>query len=235
MPKRAISEVYNSDGKRICGAYSRRTGQPCQRPPMANGRCNQHGGKTPMGRASSNFKHGRYSKYMPAGMRERYFESINEPSVLELIDEIGIIDSRIADRLTALEEKTDVSSSTWRTVRTLWRTFMGHIRSGNQEGQQELLRQLNEVITSGSQQADVWDDLLNLVESRRKLVDSEGRRMEVKANIVTVEQAFYLVSATIDALKEVVYRYADPETARHIIVDASAAYKKNIGHQQITG
>lgn len=39
----------------ICGAHSRRTGKPCQSPPMPNGRCRMHGGKTPI-------KHGLYSK-----------------------------------------------------------------------------------------------------------------------------------------------------------------------------
>ena len=30
--------------KAICGAHARTTGQPCQKPPMANGRCRLHGG-----------------------------------------------------------------------------------------------------------------------------------------------------------------------------------------------
>lgn len=30
--------------KAICGAHSRRTGEPCKSPPMANGRCRMHGG-----------------------------------------------------------------------------------------------------------------------------------------------------------------------------------------------
>ncbi len=40
-----------------CGAHSRRTGQPCRGPAMANGRCRMHGGKA--GRKAT---HGRYSK-----------------------------------------------------------------------------------------------------------------------------------------------------------------------------
>ena len=28
----------------ICGAHARTTGKPCQKPPMANGRCRLHGG-----------------------------------------------------------------------------------------------------------------------------------------------------------------------------------------------
>jgi len=28
----------------VCGAHARTTGSPCQKPPMANGRCRLHGG-----------------------------------------------------------------------------------------------------------------------------------------------------------------------------------------------
>jgi len=31
---------------RLCGAKSKRTGQPCRQPAMANGRCRLHGGKS---------------------------------------------------------------------------------------------------------------------------------------------------------------------------------------------
>jgi hypothetical protein len=31
----------------ICGAYARRTGQPCKGKPMENGRCRMHGGTNP--------------------------------------------------------------------------------------------------------------------------------------------------------------------------------------------
>jgi uncharacterized protein YjcR len=47
-----------------CGAHSRRTGNPCLAPAMANGRCRMHGGKAtgaPKGNQNA-LKHGNYSK-----------------------------------------------------------------------------------------------------------------------------------------------------------------------------
>ena len=42
--------------KVLCGAKARSVeGAPCKLPPMENGRCRFHGGKTPI-------KHGKYSK-----------------------------------------------------------------------------------------------------------------------------------------------------------------------------
>ena len=31
----------------LCGAHCRTTGKPCKNPPMPNGRCRMHGGKSP--------------------------------------------------------------------------------------------------------------------------------------------------------------------------------------------
>lgn len=66
-PSPALQDWYDSDRLRavarraarlglvaqaerpICGAAAKSTGQPCQRPAMANGRCRYHGGLTPKG------------------------------------------------------------------------------------------------------------------------------------------------------------------------------------------
>jgi hypothetical protein len=55
-----------------CGAHSRRSGQPCRQPAMANGRCRMHGGLStgaPKGNRNA-FKHGRYSAEAIAGRRK---------------------------------------------------------------------------------------------------------------------------------------------------------------------
>jgi hypothetical protein len=44
-----------------CGAKTRQ-GTPCKQAAMKNGRCRMHGGKTPIGEQSANFKHGRRTK-----------------------------------------------------------------------------------------------------------------------------------------------------------------------------
>lgn len=52
----------NLTDKPACGAETR-SGKPCRRAPMENGKCSNHGGKSLGGRAHPNYKHGRYSKY----------------------------------------------------------------------------------------------------------------------------------------------------------------------------
>jgi hypothetical protein len=53
----------------ICGAHARSTGQPCKKPPMANGRCRLHGGLS-TGRPIISGYYTREAKAQRARMRE---------------------------------------------------------------------------------------------------------------------------------------------------------------------
>jgi hypothetical protein len=54
----------------LCSARCRtRGGEPCRNAAMPNGRCRMHGGKSPAGIASPSWKSGRFSRYMPKGLR----------------------------------------------------------------------------------------------------------------------------------------------------------------------
>jgi hypothetical protein len=57
-----------------CPACRQQAAAPTHAPPMANGRCRMHGGKSLHGIASPRFKHGRYSKYLFARLAGRYLE-----------------------------------------------------------------------------------------------------------------------------------------------------------------
>jgi len=55
--------------KAICGAHARSTGMPCQKPPMANGRCRLHGGLS-TGRPITSGQHTKAAKAQRKQLRE---------------------------------------------------------------------------------------------------------------------------------------------------------------------
>lgn len=75
---------------------------------MANGRCRMHGGTQPIGPASPNYKHGRYSKILPEALRAGYEAALADPKLLHLDEEIALIDARIGQRLSG-----NPSSEAW--------------------------------------------------------------------------------------------------------------------------
>src|SRR5690606_3084472 len=90
-------------GRPTCGAKTR-AGTPCKRAPVpGRTRCRLHGGLTPAGASHYNFKTGRYSKVLPARLRERYEEAAADPELLALREDIALLDSRLDDLLKRVD------------------------------------------------------------------------------------------------------------------------------------
>jgi hypothetical protein len=96
------SSAGNPMQSNACGANTR-AGRPCPTPGMRNGRCRMHGSCTPVGSASGAFKTGRYSKYMPKRLLERYEEAMGDPNLLALADEIALVDARAQELVEQLD------------------------------------------------------------------------------------------------------------------------------------
>jgi hypothetical protein len=106
MPERKIEnqEPSKVDGtliasRPICGANKKRGAGICRSIPMKNGRCRVHGGATPGGMALPQYKHGRYSKYLPTGLADKYNEALLDTELVTLRDDIALVDSQIQERM----------------------------------------------------------------------------------------------------------------------------------------
>lgn len=95
-----------------CGAKTR-SGAPCRGAAMANGRCRLHGGATPAGIASANFRHGRYSKDLPARLAARFTEAQADPELLSLRAEIALIDARTNELLAGIGSDSVRAAQVW--------------------------------------------------------------------------------------------------------------------------
>ena len=92
--------------KKICGAKRKKAhGQVCQLPPSkGRTRCRFHGGHSPVGPASATWKHGRYSKYFPTGLRTKYQAFLHDPTRLTLDHEIATCDTHMTELLAELAQ-----------------------------------------------------------------------------------------------------------------------------------
>jgi hypothetical protein len=95
---------------RICGARSKSTGRPCQQTRLyPNGRCRVHGGPTPSGVASPNFKTGLFSRHLPLGALGRIGQHLHDPDARKIAREVAVtktvIDDIVARVFTARNEE----------------------------------------------------------------------------------------------------------------------------------
>lgn len=81
----------------ICGAKTRNR-KPCQKAPVSGRkRCHLHGGKQPRGLDSPNFKHGLYSKYAHASLKDvlAELEDVNTEDLIRPESEIRLMSALI--------------------------------------------------------------------------------------------------------------------------------------------
>lgn len=205
-----------------------RSGSPCKRfPTPGRKRCNLHGGKTLAGPASGTYKHGRYSKYLTGDLVARYDESSDNPELLSLWADVALVEARLTQALELIE--SGGASELWINLDQAWKRFVAAVREGDKDEQAIHLAQLNNIIERGREDRKLWTEISGLIEQKRKLVETEQRLSITAEKMVDIERVLGYMAALVFAIKESAQRHAEPETARQIIVDASAAYTRLVG------
>lgn len=166
---------------------------------MANGKCYVHGGPTPRGHALPQTTHGRYSKDLPTRLGERFLASQSDPDLLNLNAEISVIDTRMSDVLRRVD--TGESGQTWRELKATYTDMQEAQRAKNMGEVARLLNELGTLIRHGHSDYAAWSDVRTLIDQRRKLVESEGKRRKDMQDSITSEKAMVLVTSLIAAVK----------------------------------
>jgi hypothetical protein len=215
-----------------CKAKSKRSGEQCKKDAV-RGRevCHIHGGKSLVGINSPTFKHGRFSKSIPARLSESYHEVLADPNKLALDNELAVLVARNEELLAALD-----SEGSARLFKRLRDTMSAMDRAsrdartarerGNQEAenrhsqkQAELLNELRRMILRGASEVERWDELRTNMDAQRKLAESERKRLVEAHQVATVEEIMALMGALLAIIKKHV---PDPATQRAIGYDMDA-------------
>jgi hypothetical protein len=189
-----------------CSGHSKRTGEPCGRPP-ARGRtvCASHGGRSPRGIASPHWITGRYSKVLPARLVARYTDAQADHDLLALREEIALLDTRLAEVLQRLD--SGESGAIWVALQAAYREYQKADAACKLAEREDAQAKLHDLIAQGLADYAVWSDVRTLIQERRALVESERKRMVEMQQYVTVERVLTLVSALTASVKRHVQDY----------------------------
>lgn len=161
-------------------------------------RCRMHGGATPAGIANANFKHGRYSKVLPTSLAERYEASLSDQEILALRDEIALLDTRLGDLVASI--RIGATSDLWNDLSTAFQELQTALATKDPDGANIAMVDLREAIAHGRDEQKTWTEVYTLLEQRRKLVESERKRLVEMHQILTVEQAMVLLARVQEAI-----------------------------------
>lgn len=186
-----------------CRAHAKGSGKPCKFAPVP-GRtlCRYHGGLSLMGAANPNFKHGRYSRVMPQRLLDVYQASLKDPDLLGLRNEIASVDARLSELFGSMD--TGDSTSVWRELQGFEEELAKAERSNDVATMGVIMRQMRQSIRRGAAIGDVWEEIFQTQNHRRKLVDTERKRLQAMNATITAEQALSLVAAVVDIIRRFV-------------------------------
>jgi len=206
--------IQRSDGDtrtfRQCTARSKQNDRRCRRPCVPGfDVCHFHGGKSLRGVAAPRFAHGRYSKYAPARITAIYEEALSDPDLLGMQADVALAQTRIIELLGSLDEGGALEL--WKDLRSTYGEYREARADRDPALMAEKLDELGEIIESGTTNAELWDDIGDWLEKKRKLAESERRTQIRLQEVVTVSQ----INSFLRLLVEVLTRRLSEN--RHIL------------------
>lgn len=215
----------NTKGQTICGAKTRR-GVPCPSTKIrANGRCRMHGGNSPSGPNHPNFKDGRYSQDLPTRLAARYQTARADPDLIVLKDEIALVDVRISQLLSRIGK--DDSGELWKRVGDAFTKFKGAQARQDTAGAIAALDDLDKLIGKGLGDWAIWKEINEAIEIRRKLSESEQKRLVTLQQFITVEKAMLLIGLISGSVSSIIRKYVTDQVAlSNISTDLSEEFRR---------
>ena len=206
---------YKDPRRLLCGAKNR-DGSACKRWAIrGRNRCRQHGGASPVGGPTHPaYKSGRYSSVLPAGLRTMYEAAANAPDLLAQTDEAAILTARINQVLAGVRDAGETAQM-WRQALDefrAWQKALNHTAAAqgrnDTAGVEQYSRQAAEsserlgvILATGAADADHWREFRDTVDVRRRVVESERKRMVESSMMMPFAQVCVIFDSLIEVLR----------------------------------
>lgn len=196
-----------------CSAH-RKDGGDCRAPAMANGKCAVHGGKTPGGVASVHWRHGRHSKHLGPVLGPLVAEAMADPDRHSMEQELALIDARLAQLLASIEGK-DGPSAWGRLAEELDRFHAASRDPSKTAGARmsQAMSAIDHLVSEGLGETAAWSQILEVIDRRRVLVESEEKRAITSGRAIPVDQVINMLASFTRAVLDDV---PEPDRRRRI-------------------
>lgn len=136
-------------------------------------------------------------------MRDGFLASMKDPNVISVRSELGLVDARIMDLVKDLAVAQ--YSNSWHSTLTDELVRLRLELSGQEIDVENALLAIDDAETALAQRdadAQAWSSILDAIETRRKLVDTERRLLEAHQASVDVNQMRAILLHVLTAMRE---------------------------------
>jgi len=125
------------------------------------------------------------SKYLPTRLADAYQQALNDPDLVSLSSDIALMDVRLGEVLAKLDTGE---------AGAIWDDLQEACREGS-------IDRIAGLVARGANEYRQWEDILPLIEQRRKLVESESKRTQVLNQNVPAEKNLLLMGVILQSLR----------------------------------
>lgn len=201
-----VPEIHhNAKGERMCSG--RRSSWTPSNPVLCtstiiypNGRCQKHGGPTPSGIGSPQFKTGRASRHLPTRLISKYQEALDDPELMGLATDLAMVDARMNDLHEQLDEGG--AGKIMLEIDDAVQAFKFANEDNDRKAMRESWRRLEDAVKRGRTESSIWAELFLLRDQKRKLTLAEAKRLQITDQMVKVTQVNLLISALLDSVRK---------------------------------
>lgn len=178
--------------------------------------CHKHGAggpSRPGGMSDYHMKQlGRHMAALPTGLAEKYSEFLNDPDTVSMASEMALLDTRIDQCIERLE--TADTEVAWAKVKQARRRVEKD--EVTDKDLDFIFEMLDEAVDAKQNDMKLWGEITKLIEQRRKLSETEQRRIVAAKQMMTVEEANRLLAFLMNSINKHV---DDPLIKRRIADD----------------
>lgn len=194
-------------GRAFCGQSGGKTkrGQPCRSTYVTegNGKCRVHGGAALVGTATPHFKTGRQSRLfskLPERFQAAFNASVNDDTLLSLRTDISISDARVEELLERLD--SGESELRWDLVRTQVRKLKDEMLKTDTDLDVvgDIQGELENLVNQDAHDRVQWSEIRDQTEFRRKLVETESKRLKDLNAHIAAEDALVVIMRLVDVI-----------------------------------
>ncbi len=201
-PGRPLKPVADIMRSQFCGAKLRGKDRTCRKPPLrGKKRCRLHGGLSPSGNASPNYKTGKYSRYLPTDLRQRYAEFCRDRRGNDLQDEISLVTTHIANLIEQTHLKRSVSGVA--TIQKLFKDLVAAAKSQDLESVAKLDDRMTQALATEGNRAQLWNTIMDRIETRRRLVDTQRKYDIEMGRMLSINEAQEFMAGMCSIIKTV--------------------------------
>ena len=170
----------------------------------------------------------RYAETLPERMKETFITEVNDPELLSLRRDIGLLEARREDLIKRVNNGE--SGQLWHQLRHHLRQMTEAKRDGDERNVQFHFGQIARLITQGHQDYMAWNDVLGIIEAKRRLSESERKRLMDMQLYVLRDEIYTSIQNYAESLLAAVKRNVEnPEVLKAIAHDFSVSQSINSG------